>query len=35
MAYYDKNFGIKLSLSDFKNLSTVADLVALAGDKIQ
>lgn len=35
MAYYDKNFGVKLSLSDFKNLSTVADLIALAGDKIQ
>ena len=35
MAYYDKNFGVKLSLSDLKNLSTVADLVALAGDKIQ
>ena len=35
MAYYDKNFGVKLSLSDLKNVATVADLVALAGDKIQ
>lgn len=35
MAYYDKNFGIKLSLKDFKNLVTVNDLIALAGDKIQ
>ncbi len=35
MAYYDKNFGVKLSLTDFKNLVTVNDLIALAGDKIQ
>ena len=35
MAYYDKNFGVKLSLKDFKDLVTVADLIALAGDKIQ
>lgn len=35
MAYYDKNFGIKLSLSDLKNVTTVADLIALAGGKIQ
>ncbi len=35
MAYYDKNFGIKLSLNSFKDLETVADLIALAGDKIQ
>ena len=34
MAYYDKNFGVKLSLKDFKDLVTVADLIALAGDKI-
>ena len=34
MAYYDKNFGIKLSLKDFKDLVTVNDLIALAGDKI-
>ncbi len=35
MAYYDKNFGVKLSLKDFKDLVTVADLIALAGDKIR
>lgn len=34
MAYYDKNFGVKLSLSSLKEVSTVSDLVALAGDKI-
>lgn len=35
IAYYDINFSIKLSLSSFDNLKTVADLVKLAGDKIQ
>ena len=35
MAYYDKNFGVKLALKDFKDLVTVSDLIALAGDKIQ
>ena len=35
MAYYDKNFGVKLSLKDFKDLVTVNDLINLAGDKIQ
>ena len=35
MAYYDKNFGVKLSLANLKEVSTVSDLVALAGDKIQ
>lgn len=35
VAYFDKNFGVKLSLNSFKNLKTVADLMALAGDKIQ
>lgn len=35
MAYYDKNFGVKLSLKDFKDLVTVNDLITLAGDKIQ
>ena len=35
MAYYDKNFGVKLSLNDLKTVATVSDLVALAGDKIQ
>ena len=35
VAYFDKNFGVKLSLNSFKNLKTVADLMTLAGDKIQ
>ncbi|MBR1617025.1 acyl carrier protein [bacterium] len=35
MAYYDKNFGVKLSLANLKEVKTVSDLVALAGDKIQ
>jgi putative acyl carrier protein len=35
MAYYDKNFDVKLSLNDFKSLNTVSDLIKLAGDKIQ
>ena len=34
MAYYDKNFGVKLSLSDFKEINTVNDLIKIAGDKI-
>lgn len=34
MAYFDKNFGIKLALSDFKGINTVSDLINLAGDKI-
>ena len=35
MAYYDKNFGVKLSLNKLKEVSTVSDLVKLAGDNIQ
>lgn len=35
MAFFDKNFGIKLSLKDFKELESVEDIVKLAGDKIQ
>lgn len=35
MAYYDKNFDVKLTLSDLKNITTVSDLIALAGDKVQ
>ena len=34
MAYYSKNFGIKLSLDSFRNINTVSDLIKLAGDKI-
>lgn len=35
MAYYDKNFGVKLRLDSFADLKSVADLIELAGDKIQ
>lgn len=35
MAYYDKNFGVKLTLKDLKEINTVTDLINLAGDKIQ
>lgn len=35
MAYYDKNFGVKLSLNDLKNVSTVSDLIKLAGNGVQ
>lgn len=35
MAFYNKNFGIKMSLNDLKDLKTVEDLIKLAGDNIQ
>jgi len=35
MAFYNKQFGIKIALDDLKNLETVADLIKLAGDNIQ
>lgn len=35
LAFFDKNFGIKLSLKDFKELESVEDIIKLAGDKIQ
>jgi len=35
MAFFDKSFGIKLSLKDFKDLKTVEDIIKLAGEKIQ
>ena len=31
MAFLDKNFGIKVGLKDFKDMSTMADLMAKAG----
>lgn len=34
MAYYDKNFGVKLSLQDFKELKTVEDLIKLSRGQI-
>lgn len=35
MAYYDKNFNVKVSLQDFQGIKTVNDLITLAGDKIE
>ena len=35
MAFYNKNFGIKMTLNELKNLNTVADLIKIAGDNIQ
>ena len=35
MAYFDRNFGIKITLTQLGEFRTVADLMALAGDKIQ
>jgi len=35
MAFYSKNFGVAVTLNDLKDLKTVADLIKLAGDKIQ
>lgn len=34
MAFYNKTFGIKIPLTEFKNLKTVSDLIKLAGDNI-
>ena len=31
MAFLDKNFGVKVGLKDFKEMSTVADLMAKVG----
>ena len=31
MAFLDKNFGVKVGLKDFKEMSTVADLMSKAG----
>lgn len=35
MAFYNKEFGIKISINELKDLETVADLIKLAGDSIQ
>lgn len=35
MSYYNKQFGIKISLNELKELKTVEDLIKLAGDNIQ
>ncbi len=34
MAYYDKNFGVKVSLKDLQTVTTVEDLISLTGGKI-
>lgn len=34
MAYFKKNFSINISLDQLGKLQTVADIIALAGDKI-
>lgn len=31
MAFLDKNFGVKVGLKDFKEMSTVGDIAAKAG----
>ena len=31
MAFFDKNFGVKIGLRDFKEIETMADLIAKAG----
>ena len=35
MAFYDKQFGIKISLSQLSELKTVSDLIELAGENIK
>lgn len=35
MAFYNKAFGIKISLGELKDLKTVSDLIKLAGENIQ
>lgn len=34
MAYFKSHFGMAISLNGFTDIKTVADLIALAGDKI-
>ena len=31
MAFFDKNFGVKIGLKDFKKMNTMSDLIAKAG----
>ena len=35
MAFFDKKFGIKLSLKNFKEFKTVEDIIKIAGSKIK
>ena len=34
MAYFDKNFNVKTKISQYQQLHTVSDLIALAGGAI-
>ena len=34
MAYFDKNFGIKIKLNEISQFKTVQDLINIAGDQI-
>ena len=35
MAYFDKNFGVKTRIPQYRQLRTVADLMALSGGAIE
>lgn len=34
MAYYDKNFKVKIGLNQFGEIKTVSDLIKLAGENV-
>ncbi len=34
MAFFDKNFGVKITLQKLEEVKTVSDLISLAGDNI-
>ena len=34
MAYYEKNFKVKLSLNDLRDMESVSDLIKLAGENV-
>ena len=35
MAYFNRNFGIKINLDDLKTIQSVTELIQMAGDNIQ
>lgn len=35
VAYFDKNFGLQISLNQFSEMNLVSDLIKLAGDNIK
>ncbi len=35
MAYFDKNFGVKITLNQLKEIKNVKDLIDLAGENIK